>query len=92
MKCVGSSSTSSTGAVVRFFRYIQPIPVSVVSAAVIQRKRTACHKVNLCALSADINGARNILAVGHAVLACGGMVQSGHPLKQEPAEVIQAPV
>lgn len=42
--------------------------------------------------NADINGARNILAAGHAVLACGGMVQSGRPLKQEPAEVIQAPV
>ncbi|WP_461203835.1 hypothetical protein, partial [Escherichia coli] len=25
-----------------------------------------------------------------AVLACGGMVQSGHPLKQEPTEMIQA--
>jgi putative transposase len=42
--------------------------------------------------NADINGARNILAAGHAVLACGGMVQSGHPLKQEPTEVIQIPV
>ncbi len=34
--------------------------------------------------NADVNGARNILAAGHAVLACGGMVQSGRPLKQEP--------
>lgn len=34
--------------------------------------------------NADINGARNILAAGHAVLACGGMVQSDRPLKQEP--------
>ncbi|HCJ9617244.1 TPA: transposase [Escherichia coli] len=42
--------------------------------------------------NADINGARNILAAGHAVLACGGMVQSGHPLKQEPAEASQASV
>ena len=40
----------------------------------------------------DINGARNILAAGHAVLACGGMVQSGRPLKQEPTEASQAPV
>ncbi|MBU0091869.1 RNA-guided endonuclease InsQ/TnpB family protein [Escherichia coli] len=40
--------------------------------------------------NADVNGARNILAAGHAVLACGGMVQSGHPLKQEPTEMIQA--
>ncbi|MEC5319854.1 transposase [Brenneria populi subsp. brevivirga] len=42
--------------------------------------------------NADINGARNILAAGHAVLACEGMVQSGRPWKQEPAEVSQAPV
>ena len=42
--------------------------------------------------NADINGARNILAAGHAVLACGGMVQSDRPSKQEPAVVIQAPV
>nr|WP_273542760.1 hypothetical protein [Aeromonas caviae] len=31
-----------------------------------------------------MNGARNILAAGHAVLACGGVVQSGRPMKQEP--------
>ncbi|WP_373602558.1 zinc ribbon domain-containing protein [Proteus terrae] len=36
--------------------------------------------------NADINGARNILAAGHVVLACGGMVQSGTP------EVSQATV
>lgn len=42
--------------------------------------------------NADINGARNILAAGHAVLACGGMVQSDHPSKQEPTEVSQTPV
>lgn len=42
--------------------------------------------------NADINGARNILAAGHAVLACGGMVQSGRPLKQEPTEASQASV
>ncbi len=40
--------------------------------------------------NADVNGARNILAAGHAVLACGGMVQSDRPLKQEPSEMIQA--
>ncbi|WP_284997829.1 hypothetical protein, partial [Escherichia coli] len=28
--------------------------------------------------------ARNILAGGHAVLACGEMVMSGRSLKQEP--------
>ncbi|MCK2675990.1 hypothetical protein MZE77_19145, partial [Escherichia coli] len=37
-----------------------------------------------------VHGARNILAAGHAVLACGEMVQSGRPLKQEPTEMIQA--
>ncbi|EFN9261621.1 transposase, partial [Escherichia coli] len=42
--------------------------------------------------NADINGARNILAAGHAVLACGGMVQSDRPLKQEPTGVSQATV
>ena len=40
--------------------------------------------------NADVNSARNILAAGHAVLACGEMVQSGRPLKQEPTEMIQA--
>lgn len=42
--------------------------------------------------NAGINGARNILAAGHAVLACGGTVQSGRPVKQEPTGVSQAPV
>ncbi|AUU34037.1 RNA-guided endonuclease InsQ/TnpB family protein [Proteus mirabilis] len=42
--------------------------------------------------NADINAARNILAAGHAVLACGGRVQSDRPSKQEPAEVIQRSV
>ncbi|WP_338883872.1 transposase [Xenorhabdus sp. TH1] len=42
--------------------------------------------------NADVNAARNILAAGHAVLACGGMVQSDRPLKQEPTEVSQASV
>ncbi|MGL6424216.1 RNA-guided endonuclease InsQ/TnpB family protein, partial [Aeromonas caviae] len=37
--------------------------------------------------NADVNGARNILAAGHAVLACGGVVQSGRPMKQEPGTV-----
>ncbi len=40
--------------------------------------------------NADINGARNILAAGHAALACGGAAQSGRPVKQEPAEASQA--
>jgi putative transposase len=32
---------------------------------------------------ADLNAAKNILAAGHAVMACGGMVQQGRPVKQE---------
>ena len=31
-------------------------------------------------------GAINVLAAGHAVLACGELAQSGRPVKQEPAE------
>ena len=31
-----------------------------------------------------LNGARNILAAGRAVLACGGVVQSGRPVNWEP--------
>ena len=36
--------------------------------------------------NADINAARNILAAGYAVLACGEMVQSDRSMKQEPTE------
>ena len=36
--------------------------------------------------NADLVGAINILAAGHAVLACGGRVQSDRPAKQESAE------
>ena len=36
--------------------------------------------------NADINAARNILAAGHAVLACGEMVQSDRSMKQKPTE------
>ncbi len=59
----------------------------VVVRCLLFRQRCACcgHTAN-----ADVNGARNILAAGHAVLACGGMVQSGRPLKLEPTEMIQA--
>lgn len=34
--------------------------------------------------NADVNGARNILAAGHAVLACGGWCSQAARLKQEP--------
>ena len=37
-------------------------------------------------MNADLNAARNILAAGLAVLACGEMMQSGHSMKQEPTE------
>jgi len=36
--------------------------------------------------NADHVGALNVLAAGHAVIACGGMVQSDRPTKQEPTE------
>ena len=36
--------------------------------------------------NADFNAARNILAAGHAVIACGEPAQSGRSVKQEPTE------
>ena len=39
-----------------------------------------------CEAHADVNAAKNILAAGHAVLACGEPVQSGRSVKQEPTE------
>lgn len=36
--------------------------------------------------NADINASRNILAAGHAVLACGETAQLGYSMKQEPTE------
>ena len=39
--------------------------------------------------NADMVGAINVLAAGHAVLACGELAQSGRPVKQEPAEATQ---
>lgn len=53
------------------------------------QSKFSCQECGYTA-NADVNGARNILAAGHAVLACGGMVQSDRPLKQEPTEMIQA--
>jgi putative transposase len=40
--------------------------------------------------NADLVGAINVLAAGHAVIACGEPVQSGRSLKQEPTEATQA--
>lgn len=49
-------------------------------------KCTACgHEAN-----ADVNAACNILAAGHAVLACGEIVRSDFSMNQEPTEAIQA--
>lgn len=56
------------------------------------RKTQSKFECQVCGYTenADINGARNILAAGHAVLACGGRGQSGRPLKQEPTGASQA--
>ena len=40
--------------------------------------------------NADVVGAMNVLAAGHAVLACGETVLLDRSMKQEPAEVSQA--
>jgi IS605 OrfB family transposase len=40
--------------------------------------------------NADLVGAINILAAGHAAIACGESVQSGRSAKQEPTEATQA--
>jgi putative transposase len=40
--------------------------------------------------NADHVGAINVLERGQRLFACGGMVQSGRPSKQEPAEVTEA--
>ncbi|CAB3773377.1 IS200/IS605 family transposase ISAba30 [Paraburkholderia humisilvae] len=42
--------------------------------------------------NADHVGALNVLAAGHAAIACGGMARSGHPAKQEPTEGAVEPV
>lgn len=40
--------------------------------------------------NADVVGAINVLERGQRLFACGGMAQSGHPSKQEPAETTSA--
>lgn len=47
----------------------------------ISRRCACCGHIT----KADVNDARNILAAGLVVLACGGMAQSGRSLKQEPS-------
>ncbi len=50
------------------------------------RKTQAVFRCVRCghAADADVNAACNILAAGHAVIACGEMAQSGRSMKQEP--------
>lgn len=55
------------------------------------QSRFECQRCGYTA-NADINGACNILAAGHAVLACGEMAASGRSMKQEPTEVSQTSV
>ena len=50
----------------------------------VSQEKFACVKCGY-ELNADLNAARNILAAGLAVAACGEMVQSDRSLKQEPA-------
>ncbi len=98
MKCAVSLSTSSSGEVVRYWQY-PPAYTSQKCAccghtAKENRQSQSQFECLECGYTAnaDINGARNIFAAGHAVLACGGRVQSDRPSKQEPAEVIQTSV
>lgn len=51
------------------------------------RKTQAVFRCVRCghAADADVNAACNILAAGHAVIACGGRAQSGPSMKQEPS-------
>lgn len=50
--------------------------------------RFACVSCDV-EISADLNAARNILAAGHAVLACGEALQSDPSVKHEPTEGIR---
>ena len=51
------------------------------------RKTQAVFRCVRCdhAADADVNAAHNILAAGHAVIACGKRMQSGPSMKQEPS-------
>lgn len=52
------------------------------------RTSQECFACKSCGyeVNADLNAARNILAAGHAVLACGESAHLGLSVKQEPAE------
>ncbi len=51
------------------------------------RRPQAAFRCARCgyAADADVNAACNILAAGHAVIACGETAQSGRSMKQEPS-------
>ena len=55
--------------------------------AAANRKTQARFKCITChfTLNADVNAARNILAAGHAVLACGETTTLSRSMKQEPS-------
>ncbi len=91
MKCAASLRTSSSGVAVRCLLFRQRCAYCGHTAKEnrLSQSKFRCQVCGYTA-NADVNGARNILAAGHAVLACGEMVQSGRPLKQEPTEMIQA--
>lgn len=85
-------STSRLGAAGTSSPHLRQTPAEPACPVGMWRSRTARRKLALsgveCGFSehADLVGAINVLAAGHAVIACGEMVQSDHPTKQEPAE------
>lgn len=85
MKCAVSLDTSSSGDT---FGIYQPELRVLWSYSERESSGTKSFECLECRYTenADINGARNIWAAGHAVLACGGIVQSGRPSKQEPSD------
>jgi putative transposase len=52
------------------------------------RRTLAVFKCVSCGftINSDLNASMNVLAAGHAVLACGEVAQSGASMKQEPSE------
>ena len=82
MKCAASLSTSSSGVAVRCLLFRQRIQASVARTVVIQRREPPVASKFRCQVcgytaNADVNGARNILAAGHAVSCLWRVVQSG---------------
>lgn len=94
MKCAVSLSISSSGVEVRYWQSRSKRCACCGHTAKGNRQSQSKFECLACGYTANaaVNSARNILAAGYAVLACGGMVQSGHPVKQEPTEASQASV